>query len=754
MRSRFGITILACTLLPMLAVADVTVEVGPTPIPRGDAQSARDMTINNGLFAVAFAVETAPPWGVARGGIVDIAVIHDGEIGFDIASLADFLPNTWTNWPTTYQRVSIAEQSARQIVVRVERDWEEVELVSLFTIKADDSVIHVVTQMTNRGDTSLTDLKSGYAVWPDGGSMFGVPGLFEQSAASEEAALADWTAAYGEHWALGLHAPYSKQMEYGGQDRYLVHDLPAGASRSFEAWLQIENDGSLAPLVKTEIGLGQLQAGSLSGTVTSGAGERIQRPAVVAYKDGHPYAWTMGSDGDYAFELPVGNYQIHATAKGYSQGASSDVTISSGVTTTLDFDDVDAPGIVHFQVSDADSGKGRDARISIRSGPRPLIRYFGRSTLFTELDKRGEVTSRMAPGDYVFEVSSGGGFTTVPQVLERTIETGKAASFDVVVEAIAQPADRNWFSADLHHHSDVLDGNTPAEYVMISELAAGVDITFLSDHDSVVNNARMQQLAERRGVLFMAGTEMSPSWAHFNAFPIDAGKFIDIDTGQSTVQEIFAAARRMGADVIEVNHPYMGYGYFNSREKEMVPGGYDGGYELVEIEASIHAGAAERNQKTIDGVWRMWSQGERKYLAAGSDAHDVWAEPSGVARTYVHVEGDLSIEKYVAGLKAGNAFASQGPLVYPEILFGSSINHKAGDELVLRYAVQAVSGLRSVQLISGGTMVREGKFDGVTDLTATEFAVRPETNSWYSLVIEDQGGQHAYSNPIWVTVTQ
>jgi hypothetical protein len=748
------IAILACTFLPLSAIADVTLTVGPTPIPRGDAQGARDITVNNGLFAVAFAVETAPPWGVARGGIVDIAVIRNGEIGFDIASLADFLPNSWTNWPTTYQRVRVVEQSAQQVVIRTERDWDEVELVSLFTIRADDSVIRVATEMTNRGDTALTDIKSGYVVWPDGGSMFGVPGLFEQSAASEETALADWTAAYGEHWALGLHAPYSELMEYGGQDRYLVHDLQPNASRSFEAWLQIENEGSLAPLVKAEIKRNERPAGSVSGTVTTGAGKPIQQPAVVAYKDGHPYAWTIGSDGEYEFELPVGDYQIYATAKGHSQGASRDVTITAGASKSLNFEDVEAPGIVHFQVADADSGKGRDARISIRSGPRPLIGYFGRGTIFTELDKPGEVTSPMAPGDYVFEISSAGGFTTVPQSLERTIESGKATSLDVVVELIARPQDRNWFSADLHHHSDVLDGNTPAEYVMMSELAAGVDITFLSDHDSVVNNARMRQLATRRGVLFMAGTEMSPSWAHFNAFPIDEGKSIDIDTGQSTVQEIFAAARRMGADVIEVNHPYMGYGYFNSREKEMVPGGYDSGYELVEIEASIHAGAAERNQKTIDGVWRMWNQGERKYLAAGSDAHDVWAEPSGAARTYVHVDGDLSIEKYVAGLKAGNAFASQGPLVYPEIVFGSSVDHRAGDELVLRYAVQAVSGLRSVQLISGGTVVREAMFDGEISLTATEFAVRPEMNSWYSLVIEDQDGQHAYSNPIWVTVTQ
>ncbi len=754
MRNKSFITILMCLMLPVVAIADVTVEVGPTYIPRGDAQSARDITVNNGIFAVAFAVETAPPWGVARGGIVDIAVIEDGDVGYDIASLVDFLPNAWTNWPTTYQRISIAEQSKQKVVIRVERDWEEVALVTVFTIRESDSLIHVLTHMTNGGDATLNDIKSGYVVWPDGGSMFGIPGLFGLNAATEETALADWTAAYGENWVLGLHAPYSERFEYNGQDRYLSHDLQSGATRSFEAWLQIENEGALAPLVRTEIELGNLNAGKLSGTVTSGDGTPIERPAVVAYQNGHPYAWTIGRDGEYEFELPVGNYQVHATAKGYSQGASRDITISSGKSKTADFDDVDAPGIVHFQVSDADTGQGRDARISIRTGPKPLIRYFGRSTLFTEMDTLGEITSAIAPGDYVFEVSSGGGFTTVPQVIERTVESGKSSEFDVVVETVAKPQSRNWFSADLHHHSDVLDGNTPAEYVLLSELAAGVDIAFLSDHDSVANNAKMQHLAARRDILFMAGTEISPSWAHFNAFPVDIDKPIDIDAGQSTVQEIFAAARRMGADVIEVNHPYLGYGYFNSREKEMVPGGYDSGYELVEIEASFHDGSAERNQKTIDGVWRLWNQGERKYFATGSDVHDVWAEPSGAARTYVHVDGDLSIDKYIDGLKAGHAFASQGPLVYPEIMFGNDVQLAAGDELALQYSVQAVSGLRSVTLISGGTVVAAADFDGESELMPAAFSVRPESNSWYSLVIEDQNGQHAYTNPVWVTVTQ
>jgi hypothetical protein len=302
----------------------------------------------------------------------------------------------------------------------------------------------------------------------------------------------------------------------------------------------------------------------------------------------------------------------------------------------------------------------------------------------------------------------------------------------------------------LHHHSDVLDGFTEAEYVLRSELAAGVDITFLSDHDSVVNNHAMRVLSAERGVQFMPGTEMSPSWAHFNAYPVDDDKTIDIDTGQSSVQEIFAAARRMGADIVEANHPYNDYGYFTALENDAVPGGYDPGFDLVEIVSGGH----EANAKTLERVWQMWNEGKRAYLAGGSDAHDVWLEMSGSARTYVYVAATLSVEKFVASLKAGHAYASQGPLVYPEILFGSDVTHTSGDELRLAYTVQAVSGLKSVRLIERGQEIQTRSFASDNTPVAVDFVVHPEADTWYSLVIEDTAGKFAYTNPVWLAVAE
>ena len=738
-------------LLSAAANAEVSVAVGPTNIPRGDATGARDITVTNGGFAIAFAVDTAPPWGVARGGIIDIAIISDGELGYDIASLADFMPNDWSSWPTTYQRVTVEHETADEAIVKTVRDWGQAELETTFHIRDGDSKIQITTRMTNKGEAPLADLLTGYVVWPDGGHLIAEP---VATANGSKESPGGWTAAYDEHWLLGLHAPFSDVAVSRGRDRYVRHDLAPGASRTFEAWLQIEDRGTLAPMVQTEIEFRQLASGRVSGRVVSADGDAVTQPAVVVTRDGRPYAWTLGNNGRYEIDLPVGDYELYATARGYARGVTRHVTVDRSRVSKLDFDDVRPSGKIHVKVADEQTGRPLDARISIRDGYKPRIGFFGKNTFFTELYTAGETTELIAPGHYVFEISAGGGFTSVPQTVEVSVEPGETHRVAAKIAVTAMPRERGWYSADLHHHSDVLDGFTDAEYVLRSELAAGVDLAFLSDHDSVINNGRMKVLAEMRSVPFIPGTELSPSWGHFNAYPLDDGHEVDVDTGVATVQEIFASARRMGADLIEVNHPYSTYGYFENDEKNAIPGGFDAGFDLVEITPITDNKHEESpNLKTLQRVWRMWNQGQRAYLAGGSDVHDVWNFESARARTYVHVDGDLTIEKFIANLKAGHAFASQGPLVYPEILFGTEVQHPAGTKLALRYAVEAVSGVRSVKLIERGESIDALQLEGTDNSVAVEFEVSPATNSWYSLVIEDNNGRAAYTNPVWVMVT-
>jgi hypothetical protein len=94
------------TVAPALHAA-VRVTTGPTPIDGGDAGGARDLTVANDRLAFSLAVESPVPYGVPRGALVDIAAVTDGRPGRDRAVIGDFIPNNWSAWPNTYQRIKV-----------------------------------------------------------------------------------------------------------------------------------------------------------------------------------------------------------------------------------------------------------------------------------------------------------------------------------------------------------------------------------------------------------------------------------------------------------------------------------------------------------------------------------------------------------------------------------------------------------------------------------------------------------------------
>ena len=75
------LTLLAALALlaPLTGVrADVHLIRGPTPIPKGNARAAGDLTVVNEHLAFALAVQSPAPYGVPRGALVDIAPVTAG----------------------------------------------------------------------------------------------------------------------------------------------------------------------------------------------------------------------------------------------------------------------------------------------------------------------------------------------------------------------------------------------------------------------------------------------------------------------------------------------------------------------------------------------------------------------------------------------------------------------------------------------------------------------------------------------------
>ena len=740
------IALALCAAAAAPAIAAVSVTTGPTPIERGDARAAGDITVANEKLAFALAVQSPVPYGVPRGALIDLAPVTRGHIGRDRVVFADFIPNDWSAWPNTYQKVDILERGPEQAVVRSVRDWGAVTITTTYTLRTGADRVLIDTTMSNGGSTRLDGLLSGFTLWPNSGHRFGVPGLGGLEHGPATAALAKRLVAYDEDWMIALHAPCLTHIAHGSLDLYQQHSLSVGESRHFEGWLQVGASGDLAPVVAAEIERQHLPAGTVQGAVSGADGHAIEQPVVVVEKAGHPYAWVLGDQGRYALQLPTGDYSLYATARNHSQTPRMPVSVSAGHSSTLDFRGLEPPGRIRFEIRDRRSGRALDARIAISAGQQPLVEFLGRKVFFTELEPRGVLELPIAPGPYTFNIRAGGGFTTASQDIALQVEPGHTRSARVALRREFDPAARGWYAADLHHHADQAEAVTPPADLARSQLAAGLDLLFVSDHDSLANLAPLRQIAARRGVPFIAGIELSPSWGHFNAYPIAAGQTLSVDTGTASVDALFAEARRLGATVVQVNHPLIPYGYFTSLAAGVAPGGFNPHFDLVEINATESA----TDEVVYQRMWKFWNAGQRYYLSAGTDTHDVWNAESGRLRAYAHLDGPLTTEAYVAALRAGHGYVSYGPLIYPVQMFGSTMTGAPDADLALSFELESLAGLKRAELIGDGTLVMERPFAGAPQRARAKFNLRGHHARWYALIVEDSSGHKAYSDPVWI----
>ena len=193
-------------------------------------------------------------------------------------------------------------------------------------------------------------------------------------------------------------------------------------------------------MLTAEIARRHLPAAQLHGAVTSRGGATVGEPVVVIERKGKPYAWVLGHNGHYQVTLPAGDYTLYATARGYSRSAETPVQLAAGAAETRDFTSLEPPGRIDFSVTDARNGRPLDARIVISEGDKPLVEFLGRRTFFTELEPQGQVGVPIAPGDYLFTVTAGGGFLAAPREVHIRVPPAGTARARVAIDAAVRSA--------------------------------------------------------------------------------------------------------------------------------------------------------------------------------------------------------------------------------------------------------------------------------------------------------------------------
>ncbi len=162
--------------------------------------------------------------------------------------------------------------------------------------------------------------------------------------------------------------------------------------------------------------------------------------------------------------------------------------------------------------------------------------------------------------------------------------------------------------------------------------------------------------------------------------------------------------------------------------------------------------------------YRLLNAGFRLAATGGTDNFsDVWRDPGpGASRTYALVEGPVTVEGWLDGIRTGNTFATNGPLLFATVGGlppGGEIVRRAGEEGFVPVGVDVASTtpVSRVEVIANGQVVfsadtedRTGRFRVETDIAVTGsawVAVRAlgPPSPWVS-----DSYAFAQTTPVWI----
>ncbi|MGQ9478091.1 MAG: CehA/McbA family metallohydrolase [Candidatus Bipolaricaulia bacterium] len=393
------------------------------------------------------------------------------------------------------------------------------------------------------------------------------------------------------------------------------------------------------------------------------------------------------------------------------------------------------------------AGRPADGQIKVLQGGKVV------AVAYTDVHEVGLARLRLQPGSYTLLIDHGGDFTGEIVEREVTVPASGPVRLEVEVRKLFAPGSWGYYSADTHAHTkESPDGNTPVDQAVGVQLAADLDLVFISDHNSVKGHSLFARTAQERGVPAILSEEVTTDWGvinmgHFNVYSLSPGMLVNWRVPPA---QIFREARQKGAKVVQVNHPKAGpYDYFNL----MADPRWDPGFDVVEVwngEFSPDDGLTEEQ------LFSFWNEGKRYTAVACSDDHmwDVLDVEYGRPRTYVYVEGELTVENWLEGLLSGHAFITFGPLIdlraNGTAIPGDTLTLGVGQPVRLEARIYSVTPLARAELLRNGEVLASSALAGPE--ATVSFEDTPGASGWYLLRVFAQDGDRAMTNPIWVEV--
>jgi TolB protein len=475
-----------------------------------------------------------------------------------------------------------------------------------------------------------------------------------------------------------------------------------------------------------------------------------------------------------------GNWLVHTEN---ARGPTSLVVrnTETGVSEVVRIDRVDfgePTGTIAIRLSDVEDREPA-ARISLQ---RKEGKFYAPSEAMYRITAglghfvaRAEARLEVPAGDYVLRVLRGPEYRMHESQIE--VRPGESAERRVSLERWANMAARGWYSGENHIHANYGYGSwyvqpqslvdqCEAEDLRVSNLVvANSDGEAVFDREFFTGRPHMLSTSQR--ILYWNQEFRSTLWGHMTLFhltrlvePIFTG-FRDTTNPFDVPDNADIAARtKQQGGVASYTHPT------NNAEDIFLHA-----YSAKGLPVDVALGRID----TIDvmgGVYEtslpVWYHvlncGFHIPAAAGTDCflNRVRSAPPGYGRVYVHLPGGLDYDQWVAGLKAGRSFVSNGPWLEFTANgkpVGETLALDGAAPIRIRGLVTSQFPLQRCEVVYNGNVVASAALsaDKLSAIFDQDIAV--ERSGWMALrasgpaaLYWQGGGRGAHTNPVYIEV--
>jgi Tol biopolymer transport system component len=383
-------------------------------------------------------------------------------------------------------------------------------------------------------------------------------------------------------------------------------------------------------------------------------------------------------------------------------------------------------------------------------------------------------------GRVFIDVMKGFEYKPVHQTVEVRENATNAVAIHLQSLKVPKNSGSRWVSSDVHVHMNYGGAyrNTPSHLVF---QAAAENLPIVQD--LVVNKEqRIPDISYFRTTpdpastaenLLLHGQEFHTSyWGHLGLLHLTRNFLIPdyaayANTAAASLYPTNAAIADLAHDqqgVVGYVHPFDTY---PDPAKEKLTDELPVDVALNKVDYIEVLGFSDH--KSTARVWyRLLNCGFHLPTAAGTDAMANFASlrgPVGLNRVYVEVpESKLDVEPWLANLKRGRTFATNGPLLGLTLVdqpLGGEVKLPAGThEVKFKAWLRSIVPIDHLELICNGSVARELNLDGNRDTVDVEGKIPISTTGWCLLRAWNEKAKYpildlypyATTSPIYVNV--